>query len=196
MDSSSHPAPPHLQTAQVLADLNALKQTPPQVALSFLRTLSTIPTTQHERKTSIYSQPPQKFDRLGRRISTTQRPSRGSGSSSEAPSPPPMLRAHSSMTSPDLPETEESKRISRELRHLRRQSDGQDSEFRRAKTLLSYYRNRDRLQEKCIKGIKLSQERVDRALTEQAERRLKKGKTFEFGLTPKGPGESQTGSYF
>lgn len=97
---------------------------PPQVALSFLRTLSTIPTTQHERKTSIYSQPPQKFDRLGRRISTTQRPSRGSGSSSEAPSPPPMLRAHSSMTSPDLPETEESKRISRELRHLRRQSDG------------------------------------------------------------------------
>ncbi|RAL63415.1 hypothetical protein DID88_003838 [Monilinia fructigena] len=123
MDRSSPPAPPKLQVAQVLADLNALKQTPPQVALSFLHTLSTISTTQHERKTSIYSQPPQKFDHLGRRISIPPRPSPGSRSSSEPPSPP-ILRTHSSMTSPDLPETEESKRISRELRHLRKQSDG------------------------------------------------------------------------
>ncbi|KAB8302254.1 hypothetical protein EYC80_005696 [Monilinia laxa] len=196
MDRTSPPAPPKLQMAQVLADLNALKQTPPQVALSFLHTLSTISTTQHERKTSIYSQPPQKFDRLGRRIPTTPRLSSGSRSSSESPSPPPMLRTHSSMTSPDLPETEESKRISRELRHLRKQSDGQDLEFMRAKTLLGYYRNRDRLQERCTKGIKLSQERVDRALTEQAERKLKTGKISGSGVTLRKPGESRTGSYF
>ncbi|KAI9640820.1 hypothetical protein NHQ30_010660 [Ciborinia camelliae] len=188
MDSSSIPSPPKLQMAQVLADLN-----PPLAALSFLRTLSTIPANSHERKTSIHITPPQKFDRLGRRISQTPKPSSGSQSSSSSPSPPPPpLRKHSYILSDDLPETEESKMIGREMRLLRRISNGQDPEFKRAKKILIYYKNLDRLEKNCTRGLRISQERVDKALTEQAERRLKERGRGSGGRL----GESHAGSYF
>ncbi|QSZ35094.1 hypothetical protein DSL72_007958 [Monilinia vaccinii-corymbosi] len=95
------------------------------------------------------------------------------------------------MTSIDLPETEESKKISRELLLLRSQSSGQDAEFVRAKMVLGYYHNRDKLQEKSMRGLHLSQERVDQALTEQAERRLKEGER-----SGGRPGNLPAGSYF
>ncbi|KAF7913619.1 uncharacterized protein EAF01_000025 [Botrytis porri] len=155
MDSSSTPSPPKLQIAHVLADLNILKQAPPRATLSFLRSLSTVSATIDERKTSIHSQPTPKFDRLGRRIPTLP-------TVFQSPSPP--LRKHSSMDSTDLPETRE--------RHLqRRKSSGRDEEFMRAKTLLAYYNNRHKLQEKGQRGMKISQERVDKALNEQLEKR-------------------------
>ncbi|KAJ8070241.1 hypothetical protein OCU04_000626 [Sclerotinia nivalis] len=162
MDPSSIPSPPKLQMAHVLADLNTLKQAPPKATLSFLRTLSTISADIHERKTSIHSQPVPTFDRLGRRIPSPP-------SVIQPPSPP--LRKHSSMESIDLPETEESKREGRDRRLERRRSSGKDEEFMRAKTLLVYYNNRDKLQKKGEKGLALSQERVNKALNEQAEKR-------------------------
>ncbi|TGO65340.1 hypothetical protein BOTNAR_0079g00070 [Botryotinia narcissicola] len=167
MDASSTPSPPKLQIAHVLADLNILKQAPPRATLSFLRSLSTVSATIDERKTSIHSQPTPKFDRLGRRIPTPP-------SVVQSPSPP--LRKHSSMDSIDLPETEESTRETRERRLERRISSGRDEEFMRAKTLLTYYNNRHKLQEKGQRGMKMSQERVDKALHEQADRRQQVGK--------------------
>ncbi|TGO80707.1 hypothetical protein BELL_0002g00290 [Botrytis elliptica] len=162
MDPSLNPSPPKLQIAHVLADLNILKQAPPRATLSFLRSLSTVSATIDERKTSIHSQPTPKFDRLGRRIPTP---------SSVVQSPSPPLRKHSSMDSIDLPETEESIRETRERRLDRRRSSGRDEEFMRAKTLLAYYNNRHKLQEKGQRGMKMSQERVDKALHEHAEKR-------------------------
>ncbi|TGO62935.1 hypothetical protein BCON_0016g00280 [Botryotinia convoluta] len=162
MDPSSTLSPPKLQIAHVLADLNILKQAPPRATLSFLRSLSTVSATIDERKTSIHSQPTPKFDRLGRRIPTPP-------SVVQSPSPP--LRKHSSMDSIDLPETEESIRETRERRLERRRSSGRDEEFMRAKTLLAYYNNRHKLQEKGQRGMKMSQERVNKALNEQAEKR-------------------------
>ncbi|CAD6448196.1 961f839f-fdb2-4c10-b770-90232179ec04-CDS [Sclerotinia trifoliorum] len=188
MDPSSIPSPPKLQVAHVLADLNTLKQAPPKATLSFLRTLSTISADIHERKTSIHSQPVPTFDRLGRRIPSTphviQPPS-----AFQSPSPP--LRKRSSMESIDLPETEEAKAESRE-RRLERTSSGKDEESMRAKTLLAYYNNRDKLQEKGEKGLALSQERVNKALNEQAEKRHQVRKRASVGRL----GVPDTASYF
>ncbi|KAF7928686.1 uncharacterized protein EAE98_005742 [Botrytis deweyae] len=176
MDPSLNPSPPKLQIAHVLADLNILKQAPPRATLSFLRSLSTVSATIDERKTSIHSQPAPKFDRLGRRIPTP---------SSVVQSPSPPLRKHSSMDSIDLPETEESIRETRERRLDRRRSSGRDEEFMRAKTLLAYYNNRHKLQEKGQRGMKMSQERVDKALHEHAEKRQqvrKRGSLEKLGV--------------
>ncbi|KAF7877534.1 hypothetical protein EAF04_001211 [Stromatinia cepivora] len=189
MDPSSIPPPPKLQMAHVLADLNTLKQAPPKATLSFLRTLSTISADIHERKTSIHSQPVPSFDRLGRRIPSTPSVIQPL-SASQSPSPP--LRKHSSMESIDSPETEESKREGQERRLESRRSSGKDEEFMRAKTLLAYYNNRDKLQEKGEKGLALSQERVNKALNEQAEKRHQVRKRASVGRL----GVSDAASYF
>ncbi|APA06898.1 predicted protein [Sclerotinia sclerotiorum 1980 UF-70] len=189
MNPSSIPSPPKLQVAHVLADLNTLKQAPPKATLSFLRTLSTISADIHERKTSIHSQPVPTFDSLGRRIpslpSVIQPPS-----AFQSLSPP--LREHSPTESIDLPETEESKAESRERRLERRRSSGKDEEFMRAKTLLAYYNNRDKLQERGERGLALSQERVSKALNEQAEKRHQVRKRASVGRL----GVPDTASYF
>ncbi|KAM0137627.1 hypothetical protein ACHAO1_003946 [Botrytis cinerea] len=176
MDPSSIPSPPKLQIAHVLADLNILKQAPPRATLSFLRSLSAVSATVDDRKTSIHSQPMPKFDSLGRRIPTPP-------SVVQLPSPP--LRKHSSMDSIDLPETEESIRETRERRLERRRSSARDEEFMRAKTLLAYYNHRHKLQEKGQRGMKMSQERVNKALNEQAEKRhqvRKRGSLGKLGV--------------
>ncbi|KAF7958665.1 hypothetical protein EAE96_002200 [Botrytis aclada] len=158
-------------------------QPPPRATLSFLRTLSAVSATIDERKTSIHSQPAPKFDRLGRRIPTPP---------SVVPSPSPPLRKHSSMDSIDLPETEESIRETRERRSERRKSSGRDEEFMRAKTLLAYYNNRHKLQERAKRGMKMSQERVNKALNEQAEKRHQVRKRVSAGKL----GVPDANSYF
>lgn len=55
----------------------------------------------------------------------------------------------------------------------------------RAKTLLAYYNHRHKLQEKGQRGMKMSQERVNKALNEQAEKRhqvRKRGSLGKLGV--------------
>ncbi|KAK6614307.1 hydrolase C21C3.09c [Botrytis cinerea] len=58
-----------------------------------------------------------------------------------------------------------------------------DEEFMRAKTLLAYYNHRHKLQEKGQRGMKMSQERVNKALNEQAEKRHQNVWIFAFLYT-------------
>lgn len=71
----------------------------------------------------------------------------------------------------------------------------EDEDFKRAKTLLVYYRNRNNLRERGTRGLNILQERVDKALNERAERRLKEEKKNQ--IFSRRPGESSAGgSYF
>ncbi|ESZ99230.1 oviduct-specific glycoprotein [Sclerotinia borealis F-4128] len=176
---------PNPSSKSSLCPGQAMLRSPPKAALSFLRTLYTLPTTKLERKTSTYSQPAPKFNQLSRRISSLSRSSSASQSSPTSPSPPPIFRTHSSMSSDDLLETEESKRPGQEIRCLERRSKGisqQDPEFMRAKKLLFYYNNRDTLREKGTEALSLSQEKVDRAFTEQAKSILMERESSSGGL--------------
>ncbi|KAM3086741.1 hypothetical protein ACMFMF_000682 [Clarireedia jacksonii] len=80
MASSDTLPQPTLQTAQVLADLNSLKQAPPAAALALLRTLPNLPTTRHNSRPSIHMSTPPKFDRLGRRVVSKSKPANHSPS--------------------------------------------------------------------------------------------------------------------
>lgn len=71
----------------------------------------------------------------------------------------------------------------------------EDEDFKRAKTLLVYFRNRNNLRERGTRGLNILQERVDKALNERAEGRLKEEKKNQ--IFSRRPGESSAGgSYF
>ncbi|PQE27197.1 oviduct-specific glyco protein [Rutstroemia sp. NJR-2017a WRK4] len=163
MASSDTLPQPTLQIAQVLADLNSLKQAPPAAALTLLHALNNLPTTRHNSRPSIHTTTPPKFDRLGRRIVSDP------NSANQSPSARPTLSKEASTASSASNAVSEGSSDSvYGLKNVG--ADETDVDLVRAKELLIYYEKRDKLRDLGITGLKRSQERVNAVLAKQEQK--------------------------